>query len=177
MILAKIRINGVKAMVLDVLDIPVGIIGGTIVLEYADPIWDGLTKTVVFRGCVTKDVVDAGDVVEIPPEVVSRAGVTLHVGVYGTDGDNSIAIPTLWADLGRVRPAADPSGDTSTDHELPVWAQLEGRVKKLELAGPGTGGGGYVPVTINGESPDENGNFIISTVSDVEIAQLSAALV
>lgn len=31
-------------------------------------------------------------------------------------------------------------------------------------------------ITINGEGPDESGNFIINTVSDVEIAQLSAAL-
>ena len=177
MILAKIRVSGTRAIVLDAAEIPMGIIGGKIALEYTDPIWDGLTKTVVFRGIVTKDVVDAGDVAEIPPEVVSRAGVTLHVGVYGTDAENNIAIPTLWADLGRVHPAADPSGDSSTDPALPVWAQLEGRVKKLELAGPGTGGSGYMPITINGESPDENGNFIISTVSDVEIAQLSAALV
>lgn len=31
-------------------------------------------------------------------------------------------------------------------------------------------------ITINGEKPDPDGNFIINTVSDVEIAQLAAAL-
>lgn len=43
------------------------------------------------------------------------------------------------------------------------------------------GGGGQSPgipanITINGEGPDENGNFVINTLNDVEIAQLSAVL-
>lgn len=31
-------------------------------------------------------------------------------------------------------------------------------------------------VTINGEGPDENGNFVVNTINDVEVAQLFAAL-
>lgn len=38
------------------------------------------------------------------------------------------------------------------------------------------GGTATTTITINGEGPDENGNFVVNTVSDVEIAQLSAAL-
>lgn len=138
MILAKIRVNGVQALPVDVKHIPKGIIGGQIAFEYTDHMWDGLTKTVVFQGAVTKDVVNAGDLVTIPPEVVQRAVPSLHVGVYGTDAENNIAIPTLWADLGRIRAAADPSGDESTDESLPVWAQLQEQVDDLKKNGTGS---------------------------------------
>lgn len=138
MILAKIRVNGVQALPVDVKHIPKGIIGGQIAFEYTDHMWDGLTKTVVFQGAVTKDVVNAGDLVTIPPEVVQRAAPSLHVGVYGTDAENNIAIPTLWADLGRIRAAADPSGDESTDESLPVWAQLQEQIDDLKENGTGS---------------------------------------
>lgn len=140
MILAKIRVDGVRVTPVEVRDIPKGIIGGQVAFEYTDPMWDGLTKTVVFQGAVTKDVVDAGELVTIPQEVVAKTGVTLRVGVYGTDAGNNIAIPTIWADvdLGKVRAAADPSGDESTDPSLPVWAQLEGRIEELEQNGTGS---------------------------------------
>lgn len=136
--LAKIRVSGAWALPVDVKPIPEGIIGGQVAFEYTDPMWDGLSKTVVFKGCVTKDVLNAGEVVTVPAEVVARAGAYLYVGVYGTDGEGNVAIPTLWADLGKVRAAADPSGDESTDPQLPVWAQLEERIEDLEENGTGT---------------------------------------
>ena len=127
MILATIRVHGVCAKTVSVTTIPRGIIGAKVQFEYADPMWDGLTKTVVFRaGDVTKDVLNAGDLVDIPPEVVSEVGIILKVGIYGE------GIPTLWADLGRVRDAADPSGDESTDPSLPVWAQLQNQIDDLK---------------------------------------------
>jgi len=52
------------------------------------------------------------------------------VGVYGTDGNNVQAFPTIWADCGRVRAAADPSGDASSDPSLPVWAQMQEQISK-----------------------------------------------
>lgn len=143
MILAKIRVTDVRAYPFDVLDIPKGFIGGQVQIEYADPMWDGLTKTVVFRTrYATKDVVDAGELVTIPPEVLDRSGDALYVGVYGTNASDGLAVPTVWADLGRIRDAADPSGDESTDPSLPVWAQLEGRIKNLEEQGGEGGSGG-----------------------------------
>lgn len=141
---AKIKVSGVHAVPVCLKDIPRGIKGATVRFEYADPLWDGLSKTVVFMGSgVTKDILDAGEVVQVPPEVVERAGQSLLVGVYGTDADGNKAIPTLWADLGRVRAAADPSGDESTDERLPVWAQLQKQID--EIRGTGTGGGYYTP--------------------------------
>lgn len=146
MILAKIWVSGVRAFVLEAKEIPCGIIGGQIAIDYNDPDWDPLTKTVVFRaGNVTKDVVDAGDVVDIPPECVARARGSLLIGIYGT-GENT-ATPTLWADLGRIRPAADPSGDETTDESLPVWAQLQEQIDGLKENGLPDGGGGSSTVT------------------------------
>ena len=137
--IAKVKVSGVKAQTIWCETIPAGIIGATVTFEYTDPMWDNLTKTVVFRGCYTKDIINAGDSVDIPPDVVAKPGVRLTVGVYGVDAENNIAIPTLWANLNVTRDAADPSGDTSTNPALPVWAQLQEQIDDLKESG--TGGG------------------------------------
>lgn len=157
--IAKLRVSGVRCTPVSVGKIPAGIVGATVSIEYTDPLWDGLTKTVVFRGVCTKDILNAGTVVTVPPEVVASAGKPLHVGVYGVNADGKLIIPTLWADLGRVCSATDPSGDTSADPSLPIWAQLQAMIGDLNeldtkakenlvaavnevLESAGTGGGG-----------------------------------
>lgn len=137
--IAKIQVSGVTAQTVSCKDIPAGIIGATVTFDYTDAMWDGLIKTVVFRGCCTKDVLNAGASVTIPAEVVAKSGVRIHVGVYGVDTEGNVAIPTLWANLGVVSNAADPSGDTTTDPALPVWAQLEQEFEELKNAGGITG--------------------------------------
>ena len=162
---AKIKVSGVHAVPVCLKDIPRGIKGATVRFEYADPLWDGLSKTVVFKGSgVTKDILDAGEVVKVPPEVVARAGQPLLVGVYGTDADGNQAIPTLWADLGRIRPAANPSGDTSTDESLPVWAQLQAQLQAEieQLKQGGSGGGGSLTVDEEGVLTTTAGGFDVS---------------
>ena len=157
-----------------------GLSNATIYVEYAAGAWDNLSKTAVFKGAETKDVLNAESVVEIPAETIREANKHLQVGFYGSNQDGTV-IPTIWADLGRILPAADPSGDISTDPVLPVWAQLQSRVEELakdlenisQGGSPGTG----TRITINGEGPDKNGNFIINTLNDVEIAQLDASLI
>lgn len=133
--IAKVRVSGVKAARVDQgpgrWEIPAGLVGGEIRFEYGQD-WAGLVKTVVFScGNVTKDVVNAGEVVTIPAEVVAKPERKLLVGVFGVDADCETATPTLWLE-GYVRSAADPSGDVSTDPALPVWAQLEARIRALE---------------------------------------------
>lgn len=132
MILAKIRVTGVYAQTVAWQEIPARISGAMVEIEYADPLWDKLDKTVVFRGCVTRDILRAGTLVQIPPECVEMPGASLKIGVYGTDLNNTVAIPTLWADLGRVRDATDPSGDESTVEALPVWAQILALIGDLD---------------------------------------------
>lgn len=112
--------------------IPKGIVGATVSIEYTDSAWDSLQKTVVFRGSVTKDVLNAGNEVIVPAEVVSRAGGNLYMGVYGVDATNKVVIPTIWTELGLVNSAAAPSGDTSTDLSLPVWVQIQAMIGNLD---------------------------------------------
>lgn len=125
MIVAKIQVSGVRAHVVYRNFIPAGIIGAQVEIDYADDLWQGLHKTVVFRGAVTKDVVTDANIVTMPQEVAEKPLSPLSVGVYGVDADGNLAIPTVWADLGFVRESANPSGDTTTDPSLPVWAQIK----------------------------------------------------
>lgn len=90
--------------------------------------WCGLSKTAVFTdGAKTVDVLPPGwdgDTVPIPHEILTTAGRTARVGVYGTNA-SGVVLPTVWVSLGKVQPAAEPSGDPSADPTLPVWAQLQ----------------------------------------------------
>ncbi len=130
--IAKIRVYGTFAKVLKRTDVPAGLVGGSIRVEFSDPLWDDLDKLVVFKGAVTKDVITDGGVVNIPREVLDTPNKRFQVGFYGTDASSEVVIPTFWADLGIIRPATDPSEDTSTDPGLPVWAQIMERVEDLE---------------------------------------------
>lgn len=115
--------------------IPSRIVGAVVRFRFS-PEWEGLSKTVVFRaGDVTKDVLGVEELAVIPAECTQEVGALLEVGVYGVDEENTAAIPTLWATIGRVCEAADPSGDETTDPSLPVWAQLLDRIHQLEEQG------------------------------------------
>lgn len=95
--------------------------------------WDQLTKTAVFRaGNTTRDVVNVDEIVTIPHECLVAPGVCLQIGVYGTNSDQKVIIPTVWARTNQIRPGTDPSGDPGTDPTLPVWAMLEEYVAKLK---------------------------------------------
>lgn len=132
MIVAKIQVTGASAITVYRKVIPAGIIGAQVEFDYADDIWQGLRKTVVFRGNATKDVVTDENIVTMPPEVAEKPLSPLSVSVYGVDAEGNLAIPTIWADLGTVRAAANPSGDTTTDPSLPVWAQTQGMIGNLD---------------------------------------------
>ena len=130
--IAEVKVSGTTCKVTRLVPISKGLVGATVSVEYTDSAWDGLTKTIVFRSSVTKDVVATGSEIVIPAEVVSRAGVNLYMGVYGVDAANNVVIPTIWAELGLVHGAAAPSGDTSIDPTLPVWAQIQGMIGNLD---------------------------------------------
>ena len=133
--IAEVKVGKTTCKVTPLVPIPQGIVGATISIEYTDPAWDGLQKTVVFRSTVTKDVLDSGSEVTIPAEVVSRSGIYLYMGVYGVDTANNVVVPTIWIELGFVHGAAAPSGDTSADPSLPVWAQIQAAIGNLDDLG------------------------------------------
>ena len=129
--IAEVRVSGCRCETVRLEPIPRGIVGAVVAVEYTDPAWDSLRKTVVFRGAATKDVLDTGNEIVIPAEVVSKAGGSLYMGVYGVDAENHVAIPTIWTELGVIQGAATPSGDASTAPSLPVWAQIQAMVGDL----------------------------------------------
>ena len=125
--------------------------------------WSGLTKTAVFSaGRTTVDVLESawdGNKVVVPHEILADAGPIARVGVYGANADGLI-LPTVWVMLGKVMPAAEPSGDPGADPTLPIWAQLQNQIGDLDdlktynkgnlvdaineaRSSGGTGGGGY----------------------------------
>ena len=125
--------------------------------------WSGLTKTAVFSaGRTTVDVLESawdGNKVVVPHEILADAGPIARVGVYGANADGLI-LPTVWVTLGKVMPAAEPSGDPGADPSLPVWAQLQSQIGDLDdlqtynkgnlvdaineaRSSGGSGGGGY----------------------------------
>ena len=125
--------------------------------------WSGLTKTAVFSaGRTTVDVLESawdGNKVVVPHEILADAGPIARVGVYGANADGLI-LPTVWVTLGKVMPAAEPSGDPGADPTLPVWAQLQNQIGNLDdlktynkgnlvdaineaRSSGGSGGGGY----------------------------------
>lgn len=115
--------------------IPKGLVGAVVKLSFS-PEWEGLKKTVVFRaGDVVKDILEIENLAVIPAECTQEVGALLEIGVYGVDAENTVAIPTLWAAIGRVSEAADPSGDVTTDPQLPVYAQLQAQIDQLERQG------------------------------------------
>lgn len=125
--------------------------------------WNGMTKTAVFSaGRTTVDVLESawdGNKVVVPHEILAYAGPIARVGVYGANADGLI-LPTVWVTLGKVMPAAEPSGDPGADPTLPIWAQLQNQIGDLDdlqtynkgnlveaineaRSSGGSGGGGY----------------------------------
>ena len=134
----------------------------TVELVFSDD-WSGLTKTAVFSaGRTTVDVLESewdGNKVVVPHEIMADAGPIARVGVYGANADGLI-LPTVWVTLGKVMPAAEPSGDPGADPTLPIWAQLQNQIGDLDdlktynkgnlvdaineaRSSGGSGGGGY----------------------------------
>lgn len=134
----------------------------TVEFAFSDD-WRGLTKTAVFSaGRTTVDVLESawdGNKVVVPHEILADAGPIARVGVYGANADGLI-LPTVWVTLGKVMPAAEPSGDPGADPTLPIWAQLQKQIGDLDAlktynkgnlvdainearSSGGSGGGGY----------------------------------
>jgi hypothetical protein len=127
MILATIKISKTNAKVKEVSPITAGLVGAMVEVEF-DSTWNGYNKVYVWSGNnrVITDTTASGIV---PAEVVENQKSELKFGVYGTKDDD--VTPTIWANLGFVRPSAEPSGDESADPSLPIWAQLQKQIEAM----------------------------------------------
>lgn len=75
--------------------------------------WSGLAVKAVFRAGGTEKQVDVADgSCQIPWEVLREEGDILSVGLYGENQEQEVVLPTIWADLGRIMPAANLEGVT-----------------------------------------------------------------
>lgn len=132
--------------------------------------WDGLAKTAVFTNRKkTVDVLESewdGNRLIVPYEILADAGLIARVGVYGSNA-SGVVLPTVWVTLGKVMPAAEPSGDPAAEPTLPIWAQLQEQIGDLNdlktynketlvaainearNSGGGSGGGGIASAQID----------------------------
>lgn len=113
-----------------------GMVGKQIRLEFS-PEWDELQKTAVFiGGDAVRNVRNAGEIVEIPHEVLKKSLTPLYVGVYGISLDGSLVIPTIRVQGPVIMPGTNPAEDERTTPALPLWASIEKEIalirKKLE---------------------------------------------
>ena len=140
----------VKGNIIKITHRPRKVTSGTVGLKAQfsfDSQWDGLSKTAIFRACTEKRVLTCIDSeVTVPWEVLKEPGVWLSVGVYGTNAEGTIVIPTIWANAFLIMEGTTTDGDPSTEPTPGVWEQLSAEVEALKEAvengGGSTGGGG-----------------------------------
>lgn len=129
----KITVSSTRAVCSERPDpITTGMVGLRAEFTFSED-WDGLKKTAVCAGSgVAKDVMVIQDAITVPPECLTDPASDLKIGLYGTNSTGNIVIPTVYAYCGRLFRGADPSGDTSTDYTLPIWAQLQAMMGSLD---------------------------------------------
>ena len=133
MIIADIVVKASSAKVNIYDALPVGASGLKVRFQFLETAWSSLSKTAVFRN---RDKTFVANITKncatIPHEVLNKVMEDVEVGVYGTDSNNAIAIPTVWAKLGTVMGGATPSGNLSSDKTLPYWVQLKEQVDEVQ---------------------------------------------
>ena len=134
MIIATVQIQRTSAQTLHCQALPVGAVGLQVAFEFADTTWRDLSKTVVFRNnSMVMDAILVDGCAVIPHELLNKVADPIYAGVYGTDSNNNLAVPTVWAKLGNISSASTPSNNISSDVTLPYWAQIQEQVEDLRI--------------------------------------------
>ena len=117
-----------------------GMINAKIKFEFSADWHSGISRTAIFTaGDVTKVVLDSyweNNVCSIPQECLAKSDEILMVGVYGADNANVVAIPTVWATVGKIRKGYEGYEDVSTG-TLPIWAQVQSAAAQSAQAAKG----------------------------------------
>lgn len=117
-----------------------GMINAKIKFEFSEDWTSNISKTAIFTaGDVTKVVLDSyweNNVCSIPQECLAKSDEILMVGVYGADNANVVAIPTVWATVGKIRKGYEGYEDVSTG-TLPIWAQVQSAAAQSATAAKG----------------------------------------
>ena len=129
-----------------------GMVGKEVRLKFSEE-WKDFSKTVVFTaGDESRDVVDPGEVVQIPHEVLEKSRNHLYVGVYGVSSGGKV-MPSIRVQGPYIHPGVDPAGEESTDPTLPVWAQLAqelDELRKRDVIHVTDDGAGNIVITTGG---------------------------
>lgn len=74
--------------------------------------WDGLQKIAVFEGAEAVEVaLGSANVAVVPPECMATAGYKLRCGVCGFSTTGAEVIPTVWANVGKIKESPDYSDE------------------------------------------------------------------
>ena len=115
-------------------------VGAEVEFEFSED-WSELTKAAVFTaGEEKRSVLQTqwnGNVCRIPHECLAEPDRHLLVGVYGINGDGTIVIPTVYADLGMIFTGTDTEEAPGGEFTPPMWAQvcseLENKLEKADM--------------------------------------------
>lgn len=130
--LAKIIVGATTGICLDRRRIPAGAVGLGVAVEFVDPIWEEMTKTVVFRGVGSRIAEFDGKTAIIPWEVLTEPGKRIYFGVYGRNPETGVQLPLIEVNIGITERSTDTEADPGADPTLPIWAQLQQDVEDLK---------------------------------------------
>lgn len=116
--------------------IPAGqAVGLKVSVDFSDPAWDAMTKTVVFRGTGSRIAEFDGKTAVIPWEVLEKPGTRIWFGIYGHNPETGMQLPLIEVNIGETERSTDPQADPGTDPTLPIWAQLQEQIEQLKQSG------------------------------------------
>ena len=164
--IAKILVNSTTGRCLTRKQIPARLVGGTVSVEFADPIWHRLNKTVVFRCEQSRNAEFDGTTAVIPWELLQQPGKRLYFGIWGNDPDSDLQIPLIEVPIGVVEESTNPDSTPGADPTLPIWAQLRQDIEEIRQSGGGGGSliiddDGYLTTTAGGFVIDDDGYIVL----------------
>lgn len=120
----RVTIKNRSAVAVPLSPVTSGAVGIPVQFSFSDD-WAELQKIAVFRnGKTSVDVALAEDSCAAPPETLIT-GDLLWIGVYGSNTEGNIIIPTVWANAGMVKEGTMPSG-VDPSEPTPSWvAQVQ----------------------------------------------------
>ena len=128
----SIDVYSTRAVIRSQDPLTVGLVGGRVQFRFSDQ-WKSLVKTAVFRqGTVTRDIMGISQQAVIPWEVLQQPGLPVQIGVYGSDSNGKVVIPTVWAVTDPVAEGADPAADVTLPPTLEVTQQLQNQIGSLD---------------------------------------------
>lgn len=108
-----------------------GTVGMPIEFEF-DEQWDNLWKLAVFQaGSIVKTIEIGDDGLVVPWEVLEKPCMILNIGVYGTNAEGNIVIPSVWANVCPIINGVDPEGDHTTEPTQSMWQMMLEYIKEL----------------------------------------------